>query len=208
MNNLNSLKGDQEFVYKTWAKQKDESLLHIEKAYGCYFEDSEGKKYLDFAAQLSSVNAGHDHPKITASIINQTLNLNGVNPSFSHKNKNLLGEKISKILPGDLNKTFFTLAGTDAIENSLKIARMYTGKKKVISRYRSYHGSSFGAMAVSGDPRRHFFSPDDSWVIRVPDPYPYRSPIYSDRSKEEGDEVLLQMMEDIILLEDPQQIGA
>jgi taurine---2-oxoglutarate transaminase len=145
--------------YGTWRFQKTWKPLHIADAEGCWMTDGAGKRYLDFSSQLMCVNLGHKNPRVVASIAEQARELAYVAPGYATLARARLSEKLLEVLPEGLNKFFFTPSGTEGNEAAFKIARMYTGKTKIISRYRSYHGSTAGSIAATGDPRRWAMEP-------------------------------------------------
>jgi taurine--2-oxoglutarate transaminase len=145
--------------YGTWRFQKNWNPLHVVDAEGCYFIDSSGKRYLDFSAQLMCVNLGHKNPAVIRSIEEQARALPYIAPSYASSARAELSNLLLKVLPKGLEKFFFTTSGTDANEAAFKIARMYTGKTKIIARYRSYHGSTTASIAATGDPRRWAMEP-------------------------------------------------
>ena len=138
----------------SWSKQKGIAPIAVKNAEGIYLYDYDGKRYIDFSSGLMNVNIGHGNQRITQAVIKQMQEVSYVTPSCVTKVRGDLGKKLAEICPGDLNKAFFTLCGATSIENAIKLARLYTGKHKIISRYQSYHGSSNGAMTASGDPRK------------------------------------------------------
>jgi len=143
-----------DYTLFSWSKQKGIAPIAVKSAKGVYFHDFDGKKYLDFSAGLMNVNIGHGNQRVTKAVVEQMQQVAYVTPSCVTQARGELGKKLSEICPGDLNKSFFTLCGATSIENAIKLARMYTGRHKILSRYQSYHGSSNGAMTASGDPRR------------------------------------------------------
>jgi taurine---2-oxoglutarate transaminase len=140
--------------YGTWRVQKTWKPLHVVDAEGCWFTDASGKRYLDFSSQLMCVNLGHKNPRVIESIGEQARELAFMGPVYATDARARLSAKLLEVLPAGLNKFFFGTSGTDANEAAFKIARMVTGKSKIISRYRSYHGSTMGSIAATGDPRR------------------------------------------------------
>ncbi|HXJ46023.1 MAG TPA: aminotransferase class III-fold pyridoxal phosphate-dependent enzyme [Candidatus Dormibacteraeota bacterium] len=145
--------------YGTWRFQKSWNPLHIVDAEGCYFIDAAGKRYLDFSSQLMCVNLGHKNPAVIKSIEEQARALPYIAPSYASDARAKLSNLLLEVLPKGLEKFFFTTSGTDANEAAFKIARMYTGKTKIIARYRSYHGSTAASIAATGDPRRWAMEP-------------------------------------------------
>jgi len=140
--------------YGTWKFQKNWTPLHIVDAEGCYFIDASGKRYLDLSSQLMCVNLGHKNPAVIEAIAAQARALPYIAPSYATDARVELSKLLLEVLPKGLEKFFFTTSGTDANEAAFKIARMFTGKSKIISRYRSYHGSTTGSIGATGDPRR------------------------------------------------------
>jgi taurine--2-oxoglutarate transaminase len=145
--------------YGTWRYQKSWTPLHIVDAEGSYFTDGNGKRYLDFSSQLMCSNLGHKNQAVIQSIEEQARKLAYIAPGHATDVRAELSRLLLDVLPAGLNKFFFTTSGTDANEAAFKIARMYTGKTKIISRYRSYHGSTMASIAATGDPRRWSMEP-------------------------------------------------
>jgi taurine--2-oxoglutarate transaminase len=141
---------------------------------GCYFWDTEGKRYLDFSSQFISVNAGHNHPKIKQAICEQVENLCYISPPFTTHARAEFGRLLVEVTPKRLTKVFASLSGSDANENALKIAKLFMGRHKIISTYRSYHGSLHGCGVITGDSRRWAVEPALPGVCHVPAPYCYR----------------------------------
>src|SRR5664280_3258443 len=153
----------------SWSVQGAVDPIAIDRAEGVYLYTPEGQRILDFNSQLMSVNIGHGDRRVVDAITAQAMKLQYVQPAFATKIRARLGAKLSEILPGDLNKVFFTLGGAEAIENAIKLARHYTGRYKLLARYRSYHGATFGAMSLTGDYRRWANEPGLVGVVRYPD---------------------------------------
>jgi taurine---2-oxoglutarate transaminase len=147
------------YTYGTWRMQKGWNPLQIADAEGCYFMDAEGKKYLDFSAQLMCVTLGHKNQAVVKAIQEQAEKLAFIGPGYATEVRAALTTLLLEVLPKGLEKYFFTTSGTEANEAAFKIARMVTGKTKIISRYRSYHGSTMGSIAATGDPRRWAMEP-------------------------------------------------
>ena len=143
-----------DYTLFSWSKQKGIAPIAVKHAKSVYLYDYDDKRYIDFSSGLMNVNIGHGNQRITDAVVKQMQELSYVTPSCATKVRGELGKKLAEICPGDLNKAFFTLCGASAIENSIKLARLYTGRHKIITRYQSYHGASIGAMTASGDPRR------------------------------------------------------
>src|SRR5579884_3813210 len=167
------------YTYGTWRRQKGWTPLHIVDAEGCYFTDSERKKFLDFAAQLMCVTLGHKNRAVVQAIKDQAEKLPYIGPAWATTIRAELTKLLLEVLPKSLEKFFFTTSGTEANEAAFKIARMVTGKTKIISRYRSYHGSTMGSIAATGDPRRWAMEPAGKipGVIFAPEVHCYKCPI-------------------------------
>ena len=143
-----------DYTLFSWSKQKGIVPIAVKYAKGVYLYDYDDKRYIDFSSGLMNVNIGHGDQRITDAVVKQMQEVSYVTPSCVTKVRGELGKKLAEICPGDLNKSFFTLCGATSIENAIKLARLYTGRHKILTRYQSYHGSSLGAMAASGDPRK------------------------------------------------------
>jgi taurine--2-oxoglutarate transaminase len=156
-----------EHVFFPWSVQKDVSPIPVESGKGIFFWDKNGKQYIDFSSQLMNLNIGYQHPRVVAAIQQQASQLCAAHPNMAHESKARLGKMIAEVTPGDLNKVFFTLGGAEANENAIKFARSYTHKQKIISRYISYHGATYGAITLSGDYRRPPMEPGIPGVVHV-----------------------------------------
>lgn len=148
------INNNQDYTLFSWSKQKGTNPIAVKYGEGIYLYDYDGKKYIDFSSGLMNVNIGHGNPRVTEAVVKQMQEVAYVTPSCVTKVRGELGKKLAEICPGDLNKAFFTLCGATSIENGIKLARLYTGRHKILSRYQSYHGASIGAISASGDPRR------------------------------------------------------
>jgi taurine---2-oxoglutarate transaminase len=164
------------YVLHSWSVQNALDPLPVAGGEGRYFWDYDGKRYLDFASQLVNVSIGHQHPKVVAAIKDQADKLCTIGPPMATEPRSTLARMLAEITPGDLTMSFFTNGGAEANENAIKLARWYTGRNKVIARYRSYHGATAGAITLTGDPRRWAAEPGISGVVRMLDPYTYRCP--------------------------------
>ena len=167
------------YTYGTWRRQKGWAPMHIVDAEDCHFVDAEGKKYLDFSAQLMCVTLGHRNRAVVKAIQDQAEKLAYIGPGWATEVRAQLSQLLTEVLPRGLDKFFFTTSGTEANEAAFKIARMVTGKTKIISRYRSYHGSTMGSIAATGDPRRWAMEPAGKipGVIFAPEVNCYKCPI-------------------------------
>ena len=148
------IKDNLDYTLFSWSKQKGIAPIAVKYAEGVYLYDYDDKRYLDFSSGLMNVNIGHSNQRVTEAVVKQMQEAAYVTPSCVTKVRGELGKKLASICPGDLNKAFFTLCGATSIENAIKLARLYTGRHKILTRYQSYHGASYGAMSASGDPRR------------------------------------------------------
>jgi len=197
-----------DYTLFSWGKQGGLDPINVNKAEGVYVYDRSGKRYLDFSSQLMCVNIGHGNKRIREAVYKQMEETSYVFPGMITKVRGELGKKLAEITPGNLTKTFFTLGGAEAIENSIKLARAYTGRPKIITQYRSYHGATYAAISASGDPRKH---PVDSQqlpsIVHVENPYFYRCP-WGTSSLEECGEMCADNMERVIQYENPDSVAA
>jgi len=164
------------YVLYSWSVQDAINPIAVERAEGRYFYDYDGNRYLDFASQLVNVSIGHSHPKIVQAIKDQAEQLATIGPPMATASRSQLGKLLAEVTPGDLSMSFFTNGGAEANENAIKLARWYTGRHKIIARYRSYHGATAGGITLTGDPRRWAAEPGLPGVVRMFDPYTYRCP--------------------------------
>ncbi len=195
------------YVLQSWAKQADINPIPIERAEGIYFYDYDGNRYSDMSSQQVNVNLGYGNKEIDDAMKAQMDKLSYIGPSYAVESRSTLAKMIIDRLPDSFGKVFFTNAGADANENALKIARMYTGRKKIFSRYRSYHGSSFGAGNITGEPRRYPLEPAIPGFIHFFDPYIYREPIEF-KSEEEATNYYLAKLREQIIYEGRDQVAA
>lgn len=201
-----------EHSFWTWSAQGKVAPIPVQSAKGVYFWDIHGKRYLDFNSMTMCVNIGHGDERISEAIATQARKLAYAGPPMATEARALAGKLLAEITPGDLDTFLFTLGGADANENAIKLARAYTGKHKILARYRSYHGASAGAMAATGDPRRTSWEPlVMPGVVHFLDPYRYRSTFHRlnpDISEAEFCQDYLNHLEEIILYEGPETIAA
>ena len=199
---------NQNYTLTSWSKQRGTNPLVIDKAEGVYIFDINGKRYLDFSSQLICVNIGHGHPKVAEAVARQMSEVSYVYPGMVTKTRGELGKKLAEITPGTLNRTFFTLGGAEAVENAIKLARIYTGRHKIVTLYQSYHGATYASSSAGGDPRK---LPVDSQqspnFVHVENPYFYRCP-WNSRTSEECAEMAADHMERIIQYEGPNSVAA
>ncbi|GIF38324.1 aspartate aminotransferase family protein [Actinoplanes xinjiangensis] len=198
---------DRAHVFHSWSAQGLIDPLPIEKALGSHIWDYTGKKYLDFSSQLVNINIGHQHPRLIAAIQEQAGRLATIAPAFANDKRGEAARMIAEIAPADLNKVFFTNGGAEANENAIRMARLHTGRHKVLATYRSYHGSTATAITATGDPRRWPNEPVAIGVVHFWGPYPYRSPFYAQNEAEESRRAL-QHLRDTIVFEGPATVAA
>jgi taurine--2-oxoglutarate transaminase len=167
---------DARYVLHSWSVRSAIDPIPVAGAEGRYFWDFDGKRYLDFASQLVNVSLGHQHPRVVAAIKEQAEQLCTIGPMMANEKRSELARLLAEVTPGDLTMSFFTNGGAEANENAIKLARWYTGRPKIVARYRSYHGATAGAISATGDPRRWPAEPGVPGVVRILDPYTYRCP--------------------------------
>jgi len=199
------IQNNQDYTIFSWSKQKGTNPIAVKRAEGVYLYDYDDKRYIDFSSGLMNVNIGHGDQRVTDAVMKQMQQVSYVTPSCVTKARGELGKKLAEICPGDLNKAFFTLGGADSIENAIKLARLYTGRHKILSRYKSYHGSTNAAMTASGDPRKLAVDSQQATnFVHFDLPYLYRW--------EYGEENLLKesvaQLERVIAYEGPSNIAA
>jgi taurine---2-oxoglutarate transaminase len=196
----------------TWSAQGKVSPIAVKRAKGVYFWDTNDKRYLDFNSMTMCVNIGHGDERVTEAMAKQIRELPYAGPGMATRARAELGQALKEIVPEGLSKFLYTLGGADANENAIKLARAYTGRFKILSRYRSYHGATAGAMAATGDPRRIAWEPNlMPGVVHFLDPYRYRSTFHRtnpDISEEEFTLDYLNHLEEIIQYEGPQTVAA
>jgi taurine---2-oxoglutarate transaminase len=201
-----------EHNFWTWSAQKQVKPIPIQSAKGVYFWDVDGKRYLDFNSMTMCVNIGHGDERVIQAIVRQAQELPYAGPGMATAPRAMLGQLLTSITPGSLDHFLYTLGGADANENAIKLARAYTGRHKILARYRSYHGASLGALSVTGDPRRTAWEPEVApGVVHFLDPYRYRSSFHRtnpDISEADFCQDYLNHLEEIILYEDPKTIAA
>jgi len=178
-----------------WVAQSAADPIPVATAKGSYFYSADGKRYLDFNSQLMSVNIGHGDERVIAAIAAQAQKLAYANPFMAHEPRARLAQKLAGLTPGDLDVVFFTNGGAEANENAIKLARQFTGRHKILARYRSYHGATGQVIAATGDPRRWAAEAGVSGIVRAPDPHKWGRP------EPEPVERALQELEDVIMYE-------
>ncbi len=196
-----------QYTFWSWAAQDSVNPIPMERAEGIYFWTPDGKRYIDMNSQLMSVNIGHGNKKVIRAIQDQAAQLAYAGPSMASEPRARIGPLLAKHTPGDLDKFFFTLGGAEANENAIKLARQFTGRQKIIARYRSYHGATAGAITLTGDYRRWANEPGIPGVVRVFDPYRYRCAFC--KNNPDGCTMdCLNHVEEVIQYEGPHTIAA
>jgi len=196
-----------QYVLQSWSVQKNINPIPVEKGDGIYFWDTEGNRYTDMSSQLVNMNLGFSNKAIGDAIKAQVDKYCFVSPGYGAEPRAKLAEKIISLMPGNMAKVFFTNAGAEANENAIKMARMFTGRHKVFSRYRSYHGASFGAGNLTGEPRRFPLEPGIPGFVKFFDPYVYREAIPF-ASEAEAATFYLAKLEEQLLYENPASVAA
>ncbi len=176
---------DRARVFHSWSAQALIKPMALAAAEGVYLYDYEGNRYLDFASQLVNVNIGHQHPKVVAAIQRQAAEMCTISPHYAVAVRNEAARLIIELAPDRLNRVFFTNAGAEAIEHATRLARLHTGRIKVLSTYRSYHGSTTTSINLTGDPRRWPNDYGSAGVVHFFGPFLYRSPFHSSSEEEE-----------------------
>jgi taurine--2-oxoglutarate transaminase len=198
---------DRAHVFHSWSAQGLIDPMPVAGALGSYFWDYSGKRYLDFSSQLVNVNIGHQHPKLVAAIQEQAAVLCTIQPSFANDKRGEAARLITEVAPAGFNKVFFTNGGAEATENAVRMARLHTGRHKVLSMYRSYHGSTATAITATGDPRRWPNEPTALGVVHFFGPYLYRSAFHATTLEEESARAL-EHLRATIELEGPSTVAA
>jgi len=203
---------DRKHVFHSWSAQAALQPLVIARGEGSWFWTEDGKKWLDFSSQLVNLNIGHQHPKLVAAIKEQADRLCTVAPFHASDARSEAARLISEVantgLPnGDLNMVFFTNGGAEATENAVRMARLHSGRFKVLNHYRSYHGATNGAITLTGDPRRWPSEPGMPGVVKFWGPYAYRSAFHSS-SEEQECERALQHLDDVLMVEGAHTVAA
>ncbi len=198
---------DRAHVFHSWSAQGALNPVVVAGAKGSYFWDEAGTRYLDFSSQLVNVNIGHQHPKIIEAIKAQADKLCTIAPFHANEARSECARLIAEVAPGDLNMVFFTNGGAEATENALRMARLHTGRHKVMVQYRSYHGATGGAIALTGDPRRWPSEPGLPGVVRFWGPYLYRSQFFASTPEQETERAL-QHVRDTLMVEGAHTVAA
>ncbi len=198
---------DRAHVFHSWSAQGLIDPVPVASGLGSTFWDYAGNEYLDFSSQLVNLNLGHQHPDLVAAIQRQAGRLATIQPSVANDVRGELARLISEVAPDGFEKVFFTNGGAEAVEYAVRMARQSTGRRKVLSMYRSYHGSTSTAISLTGDPRRWANDPSDIAAVRFFGPYLYRSPFHSETVEQECERALAHL-EQTVLLEGPSTIAA
>ena len=197
---------DRAHVFHSWSAQGTLNPTEIAGGEGSYFWDSSGKKYLDFTSQLVNLNIGHQHPKLVAAIQESAGKLCTVAPPFVNASRSEAARLITELAPGDLNMVFFTNGGAEAAEYATRMAKLHTGRHKILTAYRSYHGSTAGAIALTGDPRRWPNETGASGAVKFWGPYPYRSAFHATSDAQECQRAL-EHLESVLMVEGPHTVA-
>ncbi|MEY2626868.1 MAG: hypothetical protein RJB08_627 [Actinomycetota bacterium] len=198
---------DRKHVFHSWSAQSMINPIVVAGGEGAWFWDDAGRRYLDFSSQLVNVNIGHQHPKLVAAIKEQADRLCTIAPIHANDARSEAARLICEVAPGDLNMVFFTNGGAEATENAMRMARVHTGRHKVLTTYRSYHGATGGAIQLTGDPRRWPSEPAMPGIIKFWGPYTYRSQFWSQNDSEEAERAL-KHLEDVVMVEGANNIAA
>ena len=198
---------DRAHVFHSWSAQALIDPLPIQSASGSRFTDYSGRSYLDFSSQLVNVNIGYQHPKLVRAIADYAQQMTTIQPSFANDARSEAARLIAEVAPGDLSRVFFTNGGAEATENALRMARLHTGRHKVLAAYRSYHGATAGSISMTGDPRRWPNEPLLSGVVHYFGPYLYRSAFHATTEEEECERALAHLR-DLITFEGPATVAA
>ncbi|ABK75949.1 aspartate aminotransferase family protein [Mycolicibacterium smegmatis] len=198
---------DRAHVFHSWSAQEEISPMTVTAAQGSYLWDGDGNRLLDFSSQLVNTNIGHQHPKVVAAIAEQAAKLCTVAPQHANAARSEAARLIAERTPGELNKIFFTNGGADAVEHAVRMARLHTGRYKVLSRYRAYHGGTDTAINLTGDPRRWPNDRGNSGIVHFNGPFLYRSSFYAETEEQESQRAL-EYLEKLIQMEGPSTIAA
>ncbi|MCG7610081.1 MULTISPECIES: aspartate aminotransferase family protein [Mycobacterium] len=198
---------DRAHVFHSWSAQEEISPMTITAAQGSYVWDGDGNRLLDFSSQLVNTNIGHQHPKVVAAIAEQAAKLCTVAPQYANAARSEAARLIAERTPGELNKVFFTNGGADAVEHAVRMARLHTGRYKVLSRYRAYHGGTETAINLTGDPRRWPNDRGNAGVVHFNGPFLYRSSFYAETEEQESQRAL-EYLDKLIQMEGPTTIAA
>jgi taurine---2-oxoglutarate transaminase len=198
---------DRAHVFHSWSAQAALTPLVVVGGEGSYFEVEDGRRFLDFSSQLVNVNIGHQHPKLVAAIQEAAGRLCTIAPFHANPDRSEAARLIAEVAPGDLNKVFFTNGGAEATENAIRMARLHTGRPKILTAYRSYHGATGNAIAMTGDPRRWASESYVTSIVHFWGPFAYRSPFHSSNETEEAQRAL-EHLENVLMVEGGNTVAA
>jgi len=198
---------DRAHVFHSWSAQKLLDPMVVAGAQGSWFWDEDGTRYLDFSSQMVNMNIGHQHPRVVEAIKRQADELCMIAPGHANPVRGELARMLAERAPGDLDMVFFTNGGAEANENALRMARLHTGRQKVLATYRSYHGATAGSITLTGEPRRWPSEPGLPGVVHFWGPYLYRSAFHASTEAEECERAL-QHLRDTIMVEGPATVAA
>jgi taurine--2-oxoglutarate transaminase len=197
---------DRAHVFHSWSAQGLIDPLPIARAEGSYFWDFSGRRYLDFSSQLVNINIGYQHPRVVAAIQEQAARLATIQPAFANDARSEAARLIADVAPEGLDRVFFTNGGAEANENAIRMARLHTGRHKVLATYRSYHGATAGSITLTGDPRRWPSEPGQPGIVHFWGPYTYRSAFHSENDEQERDRALAHLR-DTLMVEGPHTVA-
>ena len=198
---------DRRHVFHSWSAQASLQPLVVTGAQGSWFWDEAGNRYLDFSSQLVNANIGHQHPAVVEAIVEQARQLTTIAPFHANPVRSEAARLIAERAPGDLDRVFFTNGGAEATEHAIRMARLATGRHKILTTYRSYHGATGGSITLTGEPRRWASEPGIPGVVHFFGPYPYRSSFHARDAAEECERALAHLAE-VVMLEGPSTIAA
>jgi taurine--2-oxoglutarate transaminase len=198
---------DRAHVFYSWSAQELIDPMPVARAEGSYMWDYSGQRYFDLGSQLVNVSIGHQHPELVEAIVEQARRLCTIGPTMANDQRATAARLIAEVAPGNLNKVFFTNGGAEATENAIRMARVHTGRHKVLSAYRSYHGATYGAISLTGEPRRWGSEPASPGIVHYMGPYLYRSSFFAQNEIEECGRALAHL-EEVIAYEGPSNIAA
>lgn len=198
---------DRTHVFHSWSAQAELTPMTITASQGCHVWDGDGRRLLDFSSMMVNTNIGHQHPKVVAAIAEQAAKLCTVAPQHANDARSEAARLIAERTPGELNKVFFTNGGADAVEHAVRMARLHTGRYKVLARYRSYHGGTETAINLTGDPRRWSNDRGNAGIVHFFGPFLYRSQFHASTEEQECERALAHLR-DVIRMEGPSTIAA
>ena len=198
---------DRQHVFHSWSAQAQITPMTVLAAQGSYVWDGEGNRLLDFSSQLVNTNIGHQHPKVVAAIAEQAAKLCTIAPQHVNDARSEAARLVAERTPGDLNRIFFTNGGADAVEHAVRMARLHTGRYKVLSRYRSYHGGTETAINLTGDPRRWPNDHGNAGIVHFTGPFLYRSAFHAETEEQETQRAL-EHLDRLVQMEGPSTIAA